>query len=149
MMALAGLLAPLIASSPTPVEDIGAQRELAERFASEPGYLGSALRSIARRKAQRVLLFVDQFEELYTLSTDPSERRAFTAALAGAADDATSPVRVVVSIRSDFLERIAEDPHFMNELTKGLFFLGPPTATVCAKRSCSRPSWPAIASRRR
>ena len=128
MMALAGLLAPLVASSPTPVEDIGAQRELAQRFASEPGYLGSALRGISRRKAQRVLLFIDQFEELYTLSTDPSERRAFTAALAGAADDATSPVRVVVSIRSDFLGRIAEDPHFMNELAKGLFFLGPPTA---------------------
>src|SRR5262249_15202735 len=26
----------------------------------------------------------------------------------------------------DFLGRVAEDPHFMNELTKGLFFLGAP-----------------------
>ncbi len=123
-----GLLAPRVSSSPTPVEDIGAQKELAQRFSAEPGYLGSALRSISRRGNKRVLLFVDQFEELYTLGPDPAERRAFTAALSGAADDATSPVRVVVSIRSDFLDRIAEDPHFMNELAKGLFFLGPPTA---------------------
>jgi hypothetical protein len=128
MMALAGLLAPLVGSSPTPVEDIGAQKELARRFAAEPGYLGSALRSVARRAGQRILLFVDQFEELYTLGPDPAERRAFTASLVGAADDATSPVRVAVSIRSDFLGRIAEDPRFMNELAKGLFFLGPPTA---------------------
>jgi eukaryotic-like serine/threonine-protein kinase len=128
MAALAGLLAPLVGSSPTPVEDIGAQRELAKRLATEPGYLGSALRSVSRRSKQRVLLFIDQFEELYTLGTETAERRAFTAALAGAADDPTSPVRVVVSIRSDFLGRAAEDPHFMNELGKGLFFLGPPTA---------------------
>jgi serine/threonine protein kinase len=128
MAALAGLLAPRVSSSPTPVEDIGAQKELAKRFETEPGYLGSALRSIARRGNKRVLLFIDQFEELYTLGTEPAERRAFTAALSGAADDATSPVRVVASIRADFLGRIAEDPHFMNELSKGLFFLGPPTA---------------------
>jgi serine/threonine protein kinase len=128
MLALAGLLVPLVGSSPTPIDDIGAQKELAKRLASEPGYLGSALRSIARRAGQRVLLFIDQFEELYTLGLDPAERRAFTTALAGAADDATSPVRIVISIRSDFLGRVAEDPHFMNELAKGLFFLGPPTA---------------------
>jgi len=128
MTALAGLLAPLVGSSPTPVDDLGAQKELAKRLSTEPGYLGSALRSISRKSGQRILLFIDQFEELYTLGTDPADRRAFTAALAGAADDATSPVRVVLSIRSDFLGRAAEDPHFMNELGKGLFFLGPPTA---------------------
>ena len=51
--------------------------------------------------------------------------RAFTAcARRRVADDATSPMRVVLSIRSDFLDRVAEDPHFMAELTQGLFFLG-------------------------
>jgi len=107
MTALAGLLAPLVGSSPTPVDDLGAQKELAKRLLTEPGYLGSALRSISRKSGQRILLFIDQFEELYTLGTDPADRRAFTAALAGAADDATSPVRVVLSIRSDFLGRAA------------------------------------------
>jgi len=72
------------------------------------------------------MLFVDQFEELYTQVADPAERAAFTACLSAVADDATSPLRVVLSIRSDFLDRLAEDPEFVDELTKGLFFLGPP-----------------------
>src|SRR6185369_7553613 len=90
VLALAGLLAPLVASSPTVVDDLGAQKELAARLVAEPGYFGGALRASARRAGHRVLLFVDQFEELYTQSADLAQRRAFTACLASAADDATS-----------------------------------------------------------
>jgi serine/threonine protein kinase len=128
VLALASVLAPLVGSSATVVDDLGAQKELAARLTNEPGYFGSALRSSARRTGQRLLLFVDQFEELYTLGADPAARRVFTACLAAAADDATSPVRVIVSIRSDFLGRVAEDPQFMNDLAKGLLFLGPPSS---------------------
>ncbi|HET9956115.1 MAG TPA: serine/threonine-protein kinase, partial [Polyangiaceae bacterium] len=127
VLSLAALLAPLVSSSPTLVGDLGAQREIAERLRNEPGYLGGALRASARRDRQKILLFVDQFEELYTLGAELADRLAFTACLSGAADDALSPVRVITSIRSDFLGRLAEDPHFMNELSKGLFFLGPPS----------------------
>jgi hypothetical protein len=35
-------------------------------------------------------------------------------------------LRVVLSLRSDFVDRVAEDPAFVNELIQGLFFLGPP-----------------------
>jgi serine/threonine protein kinase len=126
--ALASLLAPMVGTSSTVGDDLGAQKELAARLAAEPGYFGSALRSTGRRAGKKLLLFIDQFEELYTLVPELAARRAFTACLAAAADDATSPVRVIVSIRADFLGRVAEDPHFMNELAKGLFFLGPPSA---------------------
>ena len=76
---------------------IGEQKELAERL-RDASRATSARRcaASARRDNQRVLLFVDQFEELYTLVPEPAERRAFTACLAGVADDATSPLRVVV-----------------------------------------------------
>jgi len=126
LLALASLLAPLLGSSTNVEDDLGAQREIGQRMVFEPGYLGSILRSISRRTGQRFLLFVDQFEELYTLCNNPEQRRAFTTALAGAADDATSPVRVILSIRSDFLGRVGEDAHFMAEISRGLFFLGPP-----------------------
>ncbi len=102
--------------------------ELAERFANEPGYLGTLLRARAQETNEQLLLFVDQFEELYTLVPDKAERLAFTAALAGVADDAAAPLRVVVSMRSDFLDRIAEDPRFMDDLSRGLVFLQPPDA---------------------
>lgn len=126
---LASLLAPWVTTSSAQSmdEELGAHQALGRRLLQEPGYLGSALRARARPSHQRILVFVDQFEELYTLCGDLDARRAFTACLGGAADDATSPVRVAVSIRSDFLGRVVEDPHFMNELAKGLFFLGAPS----------------------
>ena len=128
LMALAGLLVHASASTSTSIDDeIAIQQKLAERLAKEPGYLGTALRGHARREKKNLLLFVDQFEELYTLVGNSAERLAFTACLSAAADDPTSPMRVVVSIRSDFLDRCVEDVHFMNELSQGLFFLTAPT----------------------
>jgi hypothetical protein len=100
--------------------------ELVERLRSEPGHAGTLLRTRARQTSGHILLFVDQLEELYTLVAEATERRAFTAALAAIADDAAAPVRVVVSMRSDFLDRVAEDPQLVEELSRGLVFLPPP-----------------------
>ncbi|KYF91675.1 hypothetical protein BE20_14110, partial [Sorangium cellulosum] len=60
---------------------------------AEPGLLGAALRGWAARAQKRLVVFVDQFEEL--------------------ADDASSPLRVVLSVRSDFIERLAGHERFM------------------------------------
>ncbi|WP_428264311.1 serine/threonine-protein kinase [Haliangium sp.] len=103
--------------------DVADQQAVLARLAREPGFLGTVLRARARRHGSRILLFVDQFEELYTLIPDPAVRRLFTTCLAGVADDATTPLRVMLSIRSDFLDRVAEDARFMAELGQGLFFL--------------------------
>ncbi|WP_224361853.1 serine/threonine-protein kinase [Hyalangium versicolor] len=124
--ALVHLLAPLVTSSSSLNDELREHHKLAERLRQEPGIVGSVLRGRARRQRQRVLLFVDQFEELYTLVPDAQERRAFTACLTGLADDATSPIRVVLSLRSDFLDRVPEDERFMTELNQGLFFLAMP-----------------------
>ena len=96
------------------------------RLRAEPGYFGVALRARANANESNTLLFVDQFEELYTLVPDLEERLLFTRALAAVADDTAAPVRVVVSMRSDFLDRVAEDPRFMEELSRGLVFLSAP-----------------------
>jgi len=101
--------------------------QIVERLAEQPGFLGSVLRERCRRQDGRLLLFFDQFEELYTLGASWEERQALTRALLGAADDAVSPVRVMLSIRADFLGRATEDPEFVATLGKGLFFLGPPS----------------------
>jgi serine/threonine protein kinase len=108
--------------------DMEAEGELADRLRREPGALGELLRRRARSRGARVLLFVDQFEELYTLGSDAGARRAYLACLQGAADDPLSPVRVAVSLRSDFLDRVAEDAGWMEALTPGLMFLAAPGA---------------------
>jgi serine/threonine protein kinase len=134
MAALAALTAGMVGggdkkkdgSSTTLVDDIKVQQDEIGRLIREPGHLGMVLRSRARREKGKIVLFIDQFEELYTQVADPKERLAFTAALASAADDAAAPVRVVVSVRSDFLDRVSEDPAFVAEVTQGMFFLTNP-----------------------
>ncbi|WP_437603520.1 serine/threonine-protein kinase [Sorangium sp. So ce590] len=113
-------------------------RLLLERLRAEPGYLGAELRAWSARKQRRVALFVDQFEELYTLSCDAGERAAFLSCLGGVADDASSPLRVILSIRSDFIERVAEDRHFMTAVTRGLVVL-PPIGRAGLREALTRP----------
>jgi WD40 repeat protein/serine/threonine protein kinase len=96
-----------------------------ERLRAEAGYLGSRLRARATRKLRRVLVFVDQLEELYTQGASADDRAAFLACLAAVADDATSPLRVLVSMRSDFLDRLAEDRRLGPEVIRGLVLLPP------------------------
>jgi serine/threonine protein kinase len=96
------------------------------RLRAEPGFFGVALRARATSAPANPLLYIDQIAELYTLVPDLEERLLFTRALAAVADDTAAPVRVVVSMRSDFLDRVAEDPRFMEELSRGLVFLSAP-----------------------
>jgi hypothetical protein len=98
---------------------------VAQQMIANPGYLGEILRWRATNFRSKVLLYVDQFEELYTLVPDPQLRSAFVTCLRAAADDPSSPVRVVVSLRSDFLDRVAEDREFITVLASGMHYLLP------------------------
>lgn len=91
-----------------------------------PGVFGELLRREATQRRHRVLIVVDQLEELFTLSGDDATRRAFLASLLAAADDPSAPVRVVLSMRADFLDRLAGHKQFLAELSRGLFFLSAP-----------------------
>ena len=71
-----------------------------------PARLGLQLRDLAGRLQTSVLLVVDQLEEVVTLTADPDERRAFVAAMVKAADDPLAPVRVVTTLREEFLGRV-------------------------------------------
>ncbi len=109
-----------------------------DRLRVEPGYLGARLRARAANKLRRYLIFVNQFEELYTQGVPPDERTAFLACLAAVADDATSPLRVILSIRSDFLDRLAEERHLSAEVTRGLLLL-PPVGPEGLREALTRP----------
>jgi len=110
---------------PASATEARATEALFHALPAQPGLVGTLLRARCRRAgaSHRILLFVDQFEELYTLGAEAAERAAFVACLEGAADDASSPLRVMISLRSDFLYRMADEGHFTAEVTRGLFFL--------------------------
>ena len=109
-----------------PLASLAAVTGVTVSLADAPGQFGQALRDRAAKESTKILLVVDQLEELFTLSDDPAAREAFLAALLGAADDPSSPVRVVLSMRADFLDRLAGDHAFMGELSRGLYFLSAP-----------------------
>jgi len=91
------------------VDDLDrATDELAGSLAESPARLALLLTEFADRRGTRVLLVVDQLEELYTLSELVGERRVFMEALCRGADDPDGPVRVVFTLRDDFLGRLAE-----------------------------------------
>ncbi len=83
---------------------------LARQLRDSPARLGMLLRETAERHQAHVLLLVDQLEELQTHVEDPTRRGRFMEALGAAADDPQEPMRVLVTMRDDFLGRLAESP---------------------------------------
>lgn len=59
-----------------------------------------------------VVLVVDQFEEVFTLTRDVPEREAFLEALRVATADPVSRIRVIVTLRADFFDRPLATPRF-------------------------------------
>jgi WD40 repeat protein/serine/threonine protein kinase len=80
---------------------------LRQQLQEAPLRLTLALSRLAERRQSRVLLFVDQMEELFALGADPETARRFVQSISGAADDGQAPIRVVFTIRDDFLYRLA------------------------------------------
>ena len=58
----------------------------------------------------KLLLVIDQFEQLFTLCADEAEREAFITAVASAAKEPDAPALVVLGVRADFEARCAEYP---------------------------------------
>jgi DNA-binding SARP family transcriptional activator/WD40 repeat protein len=77
-----------------------------------------------RGGAERMLLVVDQFEECWTVCTDPGERAAFLDALAEVATTGL-PVTVVVAVRADHAGSIAAHPGVAAALAGQAVFVGP------------------------
>ena len=75
-----------------------------------PRRLALRLLALAEEVGTRVLLVVDQLEEVFTLVDDPEVHRRFMLAICTAADEASEPVRVVFTLRDDFLGRVAIAP---------------------------------------
>jgi WD40 repeat protein/serine/threonine protein kinase len=106
-----------VAGIPTPL--------LAETLSREPAALGKLLTEFAVSKRTTVVLIIDQLEELVTLCLASVEQRLYAAALAAAGPPEGS-VRVVMTLRDDFLIRLQTLPAFRDRLAQGLQLLSTP-----------------------
>jgi WD40 repeat protein/DNA-binding SARP family transcriptional activator/DNA polymerase III delta prime subunit len=77
------------------------------------------------RPDERLVLAVDQLEEIFTACRDEAERAAFTEALAALADDADQRVVVILAIRGDFCGRCAEYAALSEPMSANTMFVGP------------------------
>ncbi|MFB9831935.1 NACHT and WD repeat domain-containing protein [Actinoallomurus acaciae] len=75
---------------------------------ADPRRYTRVVRQALRGRADRLVLVVDQFEEVFTQCREEAERRAFVEAVCAAAEDA--PALVVIGVRADFYARCAAYP---------------------------------------
>ncbi|MBD0390345.1 MAG: ATP-binding protein, partial [Nostoc sp. C3-bin3] len=72
--------------------------------------LGKLVDILARQQQQNKphLLFIDQFEEVFTLCQDDEERKAFIRLVAQEVKKGEGETRIILTIRGDFLNRCAD-----------------------------------------
>ncbi|HVR78622.1 MAG TPA: BTAD domain-containing putative transcriptional regulator [Acidimicrobiia bacterium] len=85
----------------------------------DAGVLRAVLRVLPKESA-RLVLVIDQFEELFTLVDDETRRVAFLTGLLTAAQDPHGRVKVIFTLRADFYDRPLAYPDFGAEMGEGI-----------------------------
>ncbi|MCC8246144.1 nSTAND1 domain-containing NTPase [Saccharothrix luteola] len=109
--------AVVLTPGPDPVGALAAA--LAERTGQDTAALARRIRAGGLGLTARVLIVVDQFEELFTHDVGESDRAAFAAALAD-----PGPGLVVLAVRADFVEQCIGLPPLRRALARSVI-LGP------------------------
>lgn len=129
--ALAAALASWCGRTEAELEDVlrdapdDAARLMRQHAADDVPVARGSSPDLRATSARKLLVFVDQLEELQTLS-DQADARAFAAALAAIAQRSPN-IRVLATARSDFLSRLAVLPGLGDDMARGLYFLRPLT----------------------
>ena len=74
---------------------------------------------------ERLILAIDQLEEIFTACESESERATFLELLAGAAGDRDQRVVVVAALRADFYGRLVAYPAFAQLISTSHVLVGP------------------------
>jgi hypothetical protein len=119
----AALAVELIHSLPSPRARTAA--DIAKALAADSRHLSAYVEEImpARPTGTAMVVFVDQLEELLTLAAE-EHRRGFAELLAYAAGDPR--LRVLATLRADFLSQCAVEPALAALIQTNVFLLGPP-----------------------
>jgi WD40 repeat protein/serine/threonine protein kinase len=104
-------------------------RQMIQDFLDEPSMLDLAI-TLALRDTppeRRLVLLVDQFEELFTLCHDEQQRRAFIGNLLHAANMPGGRTLVLITMRADFYGNCAAYPDLARILSNHQALVGPMT----------------------
>jgi serine/threonine protein kinase len=74
-----------------------------------------------------IVIVIDQLDELFTLCTSADERVQFAAAIAQLAASADAPIRVIGTVRDDFLMQLEALAPLRSALSPALVLLGNPS----------------------
>ena len=110
-----------------------AAADLARMLASGESSLAQLLHT-SSATGQRMLLVLDQFEELYTLCSDAEQRQLFVDLLleargdndsSGGSDSNRAPCSVLLALRADFMGQVLAHRGLADALQGGVIMLGP------------------------
>jgi hypothetical protein len=129
LKALATALVPFLEPTKSEVERLEEAGKLARLFAAGTVSLYDVVRRILdkQRGTDRVLIFVDQFEELYTLVQDDAGRRKFVDELITASTVSGSKLKVAITLRGDFVGKAFAYRALSDRLQGAQINLGPMT----------------------
>ncbi|MBA3393851.1 MAG: protein kinase [Deltaproteobacteria bacterium] len=117
---------PLVALHARLAELLGVTDKRSSTSEAELYALGEQLRRHAGDTNTTIVLVVDQFEELFTLCSDASHRAQYAEALTRAARSAEDPVRIILTLRDDFLLHAEQLAPLRTRLAQGLQLLATP-----------------------
>jgi hypothetical protein len=110
-------------------ESVRATTMLMDDLRTDSRSLDLFIAKLPLSSSQKVLIVVDQFEELFTACEDDAERTAFIDNLLYASSAAhNGPVTVLLTLRADFYDKCAPYPGFRALLEKQQAYIGPMTA---------------------
>ncbi len=120
-------LESLAASLTRDSESVTATTTLLDDLARDTRSLHLSVRkALSRNPASRLLVVVDQFEELFTLCKDEAERKAFIDNLIIATDPKTDgPTSVIITMRADFYANCAAYTNLREALSAQQEYIGP------------------------
>jgi hypothetical protein len=125
--ALAKALVPFLEPTKEEFERLDETRKLSKLFADGNVSLYDAVQRICdtQRDTDRVLIFVDQFEELYMLVQNDAHRRKFVDELITASTLSGPRLTVVISLRGDFVGKALAYRPLSDRLQGAQINLGP------------------------